>query len=94
MYRSTIATAVKSLQAIKSTGVIVQVSPSTMLEIVAKSDKPLIITSQNKSRLFGTDYLYLSPYRGIYLFVESKEPLEFSEDIELIVASEMWIPRI
>jgi hypothetical protein len=53
----------------------------------------LVITFHEAGR-FSKKPLYLSPYKGVCLYVEAKEALQLPVgNIEEIITSQMWIPR-
>ncbi len=77
-------------QAIRATGAIVQVEGPEFLNIVGRSEKPLVIHAT--SGLLKTNYLYLTSYRGLAFHVKSSVPLSLPKDVELIHSKQIWIP--
>ncbi len=83
------AAAAAVANAIKASGGIVNVEPKDFISIIERSEKPLIVTSP-KSFLSG--YKYLTPYRGLFFYTKSSEPLRLPGDSEIIAAKKIWIP--
>ena len=84
------AAAAAIAQAIKASGAIVRVEPEDFLEILSKSESPLVVTA--KGGFIGTNHHYLSSYKGLAFFTKSDDPLHLPSDAELIVARKIWIP--
>jgi hypothetical protein len=76
--------------AIKASGVVVQVSAEDFQRIVARGDKPLVICATGG--FFSTNYQYLTSYKGFAFFTKSKMPLDLSPKIETVMAEKIWIP--
>jgi hypothetical protein len=77
-------------QAIKASGVVVQVSPEDFQRIVARAEKPLVIYATGG--IISTNHQYLTSYKGFAFFTKSKTPLDLSPKIETVVAKKIWIP--
>lgn len=77
-------------QAIKASGAIVRMSPQDFLQIVERSEEPLVVTAQGG--LFSTKYEYLTGYRGLVFYTKSSEPLLLPEYAEIVAANKIWIP--
>jgi hypothetical protein len=77
-------------QAIKASGVIVQVEPQDFLLILQKQQAPLVV--QASFRIFRTTYQYLSSYKGLAFFTKSTEPLVLPGGCEVVQAQRMWVP--
>lgn len=84
------AAAAAIADAIKASGTIVRVSPSSFLTILSKSDDPLVIVAQGG--VFSVSYQYLTSYKGLAFYAKSKEPLQVEGLAEIIVADKIWIP--
>ena len=91
MYQKTLASAATSLKAIRASGVLIQVDPKEFLSILEKLEAPLIVKARNKFFLSIT-YHYLFIYKGFAIFTESKQPLQLSENFDLIEAENIWTP--
>jgi len=57
--------------AIKAMGAIVVVEPQVFLDILQRTEKPLVVHSPAG---FMTKYKYLTSYKGLTFFTKSKEP--------------------
>jgi hypothetical protein len=76
--------------AIKASGVVVQVSPEDFQRIVARGEKPLVVCATGG--FFSKTYQYLNSYKGFAFFTKSKTPLDLSPKIETVMANKIWIP--
>jgi hypothetical protein len=76
--------------AIKASGVVVQVSPADFHAILRKIEKPLVIFAQ--TGFFSTTYQYLVSYKGFAFFTKAAEPMLLPAEIETVVAKRIWIP--
>jgi len=76
--------------AIKASGVVVQVSAEDFQRIVARGEKPLVIFATGG--FFSKNYQYLTSYKGFAFFTKSKMPLDLSPKIETVMANKIWIP--
>ena len=84
------AAAAAIANAIKASGVVVQVSPADFYAILQKIERPLVIYAEGG--FFSTDYRYLVSYKGFAFFTKSSEPILLPTGIETIVAKKIWIP--
>lgn len=75
------------VQAIKASGVIVKVEPEAFLKILKKD--ALVVTATGG--FIGTNYQYLTGYKGLAFFTKSPRPLQLP-DVEIITAKQIWIP--
>jgi hypothetical protein len=76
--------------AIKASGVLVQVSQEDFEIILRKSEKPLVICATGG--FISTNYQYLTSYKGFAFFAKCPVPLMFPPKVEVIVADKIWIP--
>jgi hypothetical protein len=74
-------------------GGIIQVGQETFITTLAKIEAPLVVKSRTKI-YFKNSYQYLTSYKGLFFYVESKEPLELPNAVELMEVERMFIPRI
>jgi len=74
--------------------IVVRVEPDDFLRILGRQESPLVIcaTGGFLSPLFGTNYQYLTSYKGLAFFTKSPNPLELPGDSEVIEAKKIWIP--
>lgn len=84
------AAAAAIAEAIKASGAIVRVEPAEFLKIVGRAESPLVVTAEGG--FIGTNYQYLTSYKGLAFFTKSPEPLILPGDAEQIVAGKIWIP--
>jgi ethanolamine utilization protein EutA (predicted chaperonin) len=84
------AAAAAIANAIKASGVVVQVTPADFQKILRKIEKPLVVYA--KGGFFSTNYQYLVSYKGFAFFTRSAEPILLPGGIETIVARKIWIP--
>lgn len=84
------AAAAAIANAIKASGVVVQVTPADFYTILSKIEKPLVLYS--KGGFFSTNYQYLVSYKGFAFFTKSSEPLLLPTGVETIAAKKIWIP--
>ena len=84
------AAAAAIAEAIKASGAIVRVEPAEFLKIVGRTESPLVVTAEGG--FIGTNYQYLTSYKGLAFFTKSPEPLNLPSDAEQIVSGKIWIP--
>jgi hypothetical protein len=85
-----VAAAAATAQAIKASGVMVQVDPGEFLLILERQPAPLVVHATGG--FLTTVYQYLTSYKGLAFYAKSSEPLHFSKEVELIQAGSIWIP--
>ena len=84
------AAAAAIANAIKASGVVVQVTPADFHTILRKIEKPLVVYAEGG--FFSTNYQYLASYKGFAFFTKASEPILLPTEIETIVARKIWIP--
>jgi hypothetical protein len=84
------AAAAAIAQAIKASGVIVQVAAEDFLLIVGRQQGPLVVHAVGG--FFSTNYQYLTSYKGLAFFTKSPEPLALPSGCEVVQAKKIWIP--
>jgi hypothetical protein len=84
------AAAAAIAQAIKASGVLVQVAPDEFLRILHRQKEPLVVHAAGG--LFRTSYQYLTSYKGLAFYSKTKEPLILPSGCELVKAGSIWIP--
>ena len=77
-------------QAIKASGAIVRVERDDFLNILSKSQKPLVVMA--KGGFLKANYQYLTAYKGLVFFTKSDTELQLSGNTELVLSSKIWIP--
>lgn len=85
------AAAIAIANAIKASGVIVRVAPSDFKAILDRQDKPLVV--QATGGILTTKYRYLSSYKGLAFFTQSRKALHLPGDAEVITADRIWLPN-
>lgn len=78
-------------EALKAIGGIVVVEPRKFIELLGKTDRPLVIQSPSG---FLTPYKYLTSYKGLTFFTKSKEVLLLPGSVEMITAKKIVIPQM
>ena len=78
------------MQAVRASGVIVQMSPQDFLTILGKSERPLVVAA--RGRFLMPKYQYLTAYKGLAFYAGSREALRLPQNVELIEARSIWIP--
>lgn len=76
--------------AIKASGVLVQVDSKDFLRIVQQSEKPLIVHASSK--VIRTTHKYLTSYKGLAFYTKVNEPLLLGNNVELIESRKISIP--
>jgi hypothetical protein len=84
------AAAAATAHAIKASGAIVSVGPQDFLSILHKTERPLVVTAEE--RFLRAVYKYLTSYRGLVFFTKTKEQLHLPSDVELVISKKIWIP--
>ncbi|MCU1265248.1 MAG: hypothetical protein JWM21_1566 [Acidobacteria bacterium] len=84
------AAAAAIANAIKASGVVVQVTPEDFQTILGKSEKPLVIYAEGG--FFSKKSQYLTSYKGFAFFTKSAQPLPLGFAVEIVKAGKIWIP--
>ncbi len=77
-------------QAIKASGVIVNMEPPEFLSMLDKVEMPLVITATGGT--INKNYQYLFGHKGLAFFTKSSEKLPLPLEAEIIKAKKIWIP--
>jgi hypothetical protein len=86
------AAAAAIANAIKASGVLVNVSPEDFAAILRRADKPLVVAAQGG--FFSTSYKYLTSYKGLAFYTKSPAPLVLPVDAEIVRAKGISIPQL
>jgi hypothetical protein len=78
-------------KATRAMGPIVRVEPEEFARLVARLDQCAVVTG--RGGFFVKKFQYLTNYKGLFLFTDSREPLQLGHKAEIIEASNIWIPR-
>ncbi len=84
------AAAAAIIQAIKASGVIVNVEPNEFLGILQRQQGPLVVHATGG--FFSTNYKYLTSYKGLAFFTKAAAPLNLPSGTELVQAKSIWVP--
>lgn len=84
------AAAAATANAIRASGVVVQLEPAEFLVILNRQTEPLVVHATGG--FLSTNYQYLTSYKGLAFFTKSHEPLMLGKDVEVIAAGSIWIP--
>jgi hypothetical protein len=77
--------------AIKASGLVVNISAADFMKILSKVENPLVIYSEGG--FFSTKYRYLVSYKGFAFFTKSLTPILLPSQVEVIVTEKIWIPQ-
>ena len=78
-------------RATRAMGPIVRLDPVEFQKLLARSESAVVVTG--RGGFFVKKYQYLTNYRGLFLFTDSREPLSLGYKVEIIEARNIWIPR-
>ncbi len=78
------------VEATKASGTIITVPPEAFLEILRKSENPLVVVA--RGGIFGKKLDYLTSYRGLCFYTRSDEPLQLPSRVETVSAKKIWVP--
>jgi hypothetical protein len=84
------AAAAAIARATKASGVIVRLEPNEFIQILSRQDAPLVVTA--RGGFFGTNYQYLTSYKGLAFFTKSATPIPLPDGTEIVTADRIWIP--
>jgi hypothetical protein len=84
------AAAAAIAQAIKASGVIVNVAAEDFQAILERMKEPLIVHATGG--FFVTNYQYLVSYKGLAFYTKTKIPLDLPDKSEVVLAKKIWIP--
>lgn len=85
------AAAAAFANAIKASGVIVEVSSDAFQSVLARVENPLVIYAEGG--FFSTTHQYLVSYKGFAFVTKSSEPIALPPDSETILAEKIWVPE-
>ena len=84
------AAAAARAKAIRASGTIVAVDSQEFLTILERHSEPLVIKAVGG--VFTTTHRYLTSYKGLAFYTQSRSPLELPTHCEIISAQKIWIP--
>lgn len=77
-------------QAIKASGAIVRMEPDDFLQILSRTERPLVVIA--KGGVIKANYRYLTGYKGLAFYTKSSIPLMLPGNVEVVMSKEIWIP--
>jgi len=84
------AAAAAIANAVKASGVLVNLSPEEFQKVLHRSKDGLVVVSEGG--FFSKSYRYLLGYRGFAFYTKSPEPISMPAGIEIVAARQIWIP--
>ncbi len=84
------AVAAAQAQAIKASGVIVQLSPSDFLNLLDKTTKALVLHTE--TGILNRKQRYLVSHKGLAFYTDSPEKLPLPADSEVMEVKRIWVP--
>jgi hypothetical protein len=88
----TVAAMAAIANAIKASGVVVNVKPEDFAAIVTRTERPLVVTSEGG--FFSTSYKYLTSYKGLAFYTKARAPLALPAGAEIVRAQGISIPQL
>ena len=85
------AAAAAIANAIKASGVLVNVTPEDFAAILRRTERPLVVTAEGG--FFSTRYKYLTSYKGLAFYTKSPQPLMLPTGAEVVNAKSISIPQ-
>ena len=86
------AAAAAIANAIKASGAIVQVDPADFALLLSRTANPLVVMAPGRWGWFGSNWNYLTSYKGLIFFTRCDEPLDLPAGTERVSAGRIWIP--
>lgn len=78
------------VQAVRASGVIVQVEPQAFQTILGQTEKALIIVS--RGGFLSAKFKYLVSYKGLAFYTKADTQLNLPGDAQTIEAKKIWVP--
>ena len=78
------------VQAVRASGIIVQVEPQEFQKILAKTEKALVVVA--KGGFLSSRFKYLVSYKGLAFYTKSQTPLALPGDAQTVDANKIWVP--
>jgi hypothetical protein len=78
------------INAIKASGVLVQVDSREFCNILGMTTKPLVVYTEKS--FWSRNYKYLTSVKGLAFFTKSPERLNLPGDAEIIKCESIYIP--
>jgi hypothetical protein len=77
-------------QAIKASGVFVNLEPDDFMTLLDRIDEPLVVMAWGG--VFNKNYQYLVGHKGLAFYTKAAEKLPLPPKAELMTAKRIWIP--
>ena len=77
-------------QATRASGVIVQLEPRGFMDVLQRTENPVVIVAVKN--FFGRSYQYLTSYKGLAFHTKSPVPLNLPVPAEIVAAKRIWVP--
>ncbi len=78
------------VQAIKASGLVVELAPEQFERILDRIEEPLVVVAEGG--FFSTKYRYLTSYKGLAFHTKTTAPLHLPRHAETVAAKQMWNP--
>lgn len=86
------AAAASFANAIKASGVVIEVSPAAFQSVLRRVEHPLVIYAEARRFFSSTNYQYLVSYKGFAFVTKSSEAILLPAEVETILAGKIWLP--
>ena len=87
-----IAHAAAIANAVKASGALVRLDPGEWMAILKKMDAPLVVVAQGG--VFRKHLRYVTPYKGLVFWTQSREQLVLPSRAEIISAKSISMPEM
>jgi hypothetical protein len=88
------AAAMANANAIKATGGIVHLEPSVFMKLFTADSATLVVASEEFGFLGNRRYKYVTSYKGLTFFTESKTSLSLPTEAEVLTAVKIKMPAL
>jgi hypothetical protein len=85
-----VAAAAARIQAVRASGVVVQLEPEAFESVVNRMERPLVVRASGG--FLSSRWHYLAPYRGLAFYAKSNRDLSLPGNTEIVEAKKMWVP--
>ncbi len=85
-----VAAQAATVQAIKASGVVVQLAPTDFLAVLARQEAPLVVHAEGG--FFSAAHTYLTSHKGLAFACKSNAALALPADAERVEAAKIWLP--
>ena len=89
---TTAAARATAIDALRASGVVVRVEPAAFLNVLTRTEQPLVVVAEGG--VFKRHVRYLTSYRGLAFFTQASDPLVLPRGAEVIVAKALSVPDI